>query len=82
MAQPRVTLVLTKSRFSIIVDFIITMIIILSSLFVMGPVITSASTGSTNMGSSSRYGCPQRGLIKPCTCFDKNRGLDISCEGN
>lgn len=31
--------------------------------------------------SASRYGCPARTLIKPCTCTDKNKGLDISCEG-
>jgi len=29
----------------------------------------------------ARYGCPARSLIKPCTCTDKNKGLDISCEG-
>lgn len=25
--------------------------------------------------------CPQRSLIKPCTCHGKNRGFDILCEG-
>lgn len=25
--------------------------------------------------------CPQRSMINPCTCQDKNRGFDIICEG-
>lgn len=29
-----------------------------------------------------RYvGCPARLLIRPCSCIEKTKGLDISCEG-
>ncbi len=29
-----------------------------------------------------RYGCPARPLIKPCSCQEITKGLDVSCEGN
>lgn len=28
-----------------------------------------------------RYGCPARPLIKPCSCQEITKGLDVSCEG-
>ncbi|CAG2104734.1 unnamed protein product [Medioppia subpectinata] len=29
----------------------------------------------------TRYGCPARPLIKPCSCQEITKGLDVSCEG-
>uniref|UniRef100_T1KJG5 Uncharacterized protein n=1 Tax=Tetranychus urticae TaxID=32264 RepID=T1KJG5_TETUR len=32
-------------------------------------------------GSLLRNACPQRSLIKPCSCQEKSKGFDILCEG-
>lgn len=45
----------------------------ISFLLVMSSCDTSQALRS--------FGCPSRSLVKPCTCIDKHKGLDISCEG-